>query len=76
MSQMATEFPRVYTVPEVAKLLRVGRRTVDALIARGDLSVMRVYRGSIRVREEDLIEYCNRILETRGPADGEQGEEE
>jgi excisionase family DNA binding protein len=43
---------------EVAKLLRVSRRTVDRVRAAGGLAAVRV-RGRVRFRPEDVLAYVN-----------------
>jgi excisionase family DNA binding protein len=47
---------RLYRVPEVAKILGVGRTTVYALIKSGDLPSVRV-AGCRRVSSHDLESY-------------------
>lgn len=48
----------LFTVSEVAKLLKVNRNFVYTLINRGELTAVRV--GSIKVRESDLNDYIER----------------
>ena len=48
----------LYTVTEVAKLLKVNRNFVYKLINNGELEAVRI--GSIKVRQEALNEYINR----------------
>ena len=50
---------RVYTVAEVAELLRVSQRTVRRLIAGGALSVVRVGK-SIRIERRVVKEFVTR----------------
>ncbi len=45
--------PRVFTVDEIAPMLRVGRNAVYLAIQRGELHAYRVGRF-LRVREDDL----------------------
>ena len=47
---------RLFTVSEVAGVMRVSRMTVYRLIRRGQLKAIRVGRN-YRVREDDLNEY-------------------
>lgn len=50
-----TEF-RIYSVPEVAKLLGSKERTVFRLIKEGELKSIKV-RSLVRVLHDDLAEY-------------------
>jgi excisionase family DNA binding protein len=43
----------VYTVEEVAKILKVSTATVRRMIDDGELKAIRI-RGQIRIRKEDL----------------------
>ena len=47
----------LYTVTEVAKLLKVNRNFVYDLIRKGELEAVRI--GSIKVRKEALNRYVN-----------------
>ena len=47
---------RVYTVPEIAQILRISTKTTYQLIKEGDLPAIRV-RGQIRITSEALAEY-------------------
>lgn len=47
----------LYTVTEVAKLLKVNRNFVYNLIKNGELEAVKI--GSIKVREEALNQYVN-----------------
>ena len=47
----------LYTVSEVAKLLKVNRNFVYDIIKRGELKAIRV--GSIKIRHDDLEAYIN-----------------
>ena len=47
----------LYTVSEVAKLLKVNRNFVYNIINKGELKAVKV--GSIKVRKCDLDEYIN-----------------
>ena len=48
----------LYTVTEVAKLLKVNRNFVYKIINNSELDAVRI--GSIKVRKEALNEYINR----------------
>ena len=48
----------LYTVSEVAKLLKVNRNFVYKIINNGELEAVRI--GSIKVREEALNRYVNK----------------
>ena len=47
----------LYTVSEVAKLLKVNRNFVYDIIKKGELKAIRV--GSIKIRSDDLEAYIN-----------------
>ena len=47
----------LYTVSEVAKLLKVNRNFVYSLIKNGELEAVKV--GSIKVKKEALTKYVN-----------------
>lgn len=47
----------LYTVSEVAKLLKVNRNFVYDIIKKGELRAIRV--GSIKIRRDDLEAYIN-----------------
>ena len=48
----------LYTVTEVAKMLKVNRNFVYNLIKNGELEAVKI--GSIKVREEALNQYIER----------------
>ena len=48
----------LYTVTEVAKMLKVNRNFVYKLINDGELEAVRI--GSIKIRKDDLISYIER----------------
>lgn len=52
------------TVPEVAERMRIGRRTVERLIATGDLRSVLIRRRRF-VQETELERYV-RLAERRG----------
>lgn len=47
----------LYTVSEVAKLLKVNRNFIYDIIKKGELRAIRV--GSIKIRRDDLEAYIN-----------------
>ena len=47
----------LYTVREVANLLKVNRNFVYDIIKRGELRAIKV--GSIKIRHDDLEDYIN-----------------
>jgi len=51
------EFPALLTVREVARLLRLSRATVYALIELLELPSIRFTTNAIRVRADDLQDY-------------------
>jgi len=54
--------PQVYTIPEVAKILKCKTRTVKGhLYESRDLSYLKVGRG-VRIRVEDLNEFLENRL--------------
>jgi len=53
---MSDELPSVYTVSEVAKILKVSEKTVYREVKEGNLKAVKV-RGSIRVSESYLKDY-------------------
>ena len=54
----------LYTVTEVAKMLRVNRNHIYKLIKEGELKAVKI--GSIKVRKEDLEEYIERNIYNGG----------
>jgi excisionase family DNA binding protein len=49
----------VYTIEEVAKILKVSTATVRRMIDSGELKAIRI-RGQIRIRKEDLEDLINK----------------
>lgn len=47
----------LYTVSEVAKLLKVNRNFIYTLINSGELKAVKI--GSLKIRKVDLEEYVN-----------------
>jgi excisionase family DNA binding protein len=54
----------LWTVDETAEKLRVGKRTVERLIATGELRSMKV--GRRRLVQQDEVERYLRLAERRG----------
>lgn len=52
------------TIDEAAELLRVGRRTVERLIAEGELASLKI--GRRRLVPDDAIARYRRLAERRG----------
>lgn len=50
------------TIPEAAAELRVGKRTVERMTARGDLEVVRI-GGRVLIRPEAIRAYVNSRIE-------------
>lgn len=57
----------VYTVSEVATVLKVSSKTVYKIIRNGDLKVIRV-RGQIRITSQELNQFL-------GGSNGQEGKE-
>ena len=54
--------PKIYTIPEVAEILKCKTRTVKGhLYEARDLSYLKIGR-EVRIREEDLIEFLENRL--------------
>ncbi|MCR9215625.1 MAG: helix-turn-helix domain-containing protein [bacterium] len=68
MSQLKKprELSRLLTLDEVANRLAVSRRTIDRLIAEGELPRSVKIGASSRMPEEDLRLYIERQLRKRG----------
>lgn len=49
-----------YTVPEVARILRIAKQTTYERIAKGEIKAVNYGERQIRVRESDLAEYKNK----------------
>ena len=47
-----------FTLPQVARLLNVSKRTLEREIVRGRLKVSRIGR-CVRIRPEDYAAYCS-----------------
>ncbi|MGE8131585.1 helix-turn-helix domain-containing protein [Methylobacterium sp. NPDC080182] len=63
--------PDLLTADEAAKLLRIGRRTFDGHVARGDIAYIAVGLGLQRVRKrfdpEDIARFRERQRRVEGP---------
>lgn len=72
--QVLRRIERLLRPPEVAELLSVSRRTVYALINRGDLRACRigVKAGTIRVHPADLEEFLSKLRQSAGQLPAEQ----
>lgn len=53
---------QLYTVPEVARILRVKKGFVYELITQGKLKALRLSKNRIRVPEEALRELIERAM--------------
>ena len=53
----------IYTVREVAEVLRTNRNFVYNEIKRGRITTVKI--GAIKVRERDLEKYLDRVVEER-----------
>ena len=50
--------PLLRTRKEAAKLLGISERTVDALLAKGELPKVRIGRG-VRILQDDILAYID-----------------
>jgi excisionase family DNA binding protein len=65
--------PTLLTMRDVGEQLRCSPKTVQRMIARGDLPAVRLSRGMVRVRNEDvqhLIDACYETTSSAGTAWG------
>jgi excisionase family DNA binding protein len=60
---------------EARDLLRISRPTLDRLIGRGELPVVRLSGRSIRISEADLAGFLAQRTERRGPTGGQRADE-
>lgn len=58
---------RFYTVPEVARLLRVRKSYVYELVPQGRLGALRLSQRRIRVPEQALLEFLRQQKGAGGP---------
>jgi len=62
--RLVTDQPFWLTVPEIARELRIGERSVRAAIRSGQLRAARINkRGDLRVSRQWLAEWCERCAE-------------
>lgn len=54
---------KLYTVSEVAKILRVKKSYIYELIYTGQLKAIRMSQRRYRIMEEDLVQYLNHLKE-------------
>ena len=52
----------ILTISEVAKLLKVSKRTVYRWVESGDLKVARIGRKTYRVFESDLKKFIRKFI--------------
>jgi len=55
---------RMFTVREVAEILRVSPRTVRRLIKRGEIKAVRVSRRLVRIPVGELRAYIARVSQS------------
>lgn len=69
--------PDLLTADEAAKLLRIGRRTFDGHVARGDIAYIAVGLGEKRVRKrfdpEDIARFRERQRRVECPPEATGG---
>ena len=69
--------PALLTADEAAKLLRIGRRTFDGHVARGEIAYIAVGLGMKRVRKrfdpEDISRFRERQRRIERPPEGAPG---
>ena len=51
---------KLLTVPEVAKRLRISRRSAYRLIERGELKVLKISPGIYRIEEKDFAQFLKK----------------
>ncbi len=54
----------ILTIDDVAKILKVNKRTVYRWVETGDLKVARIGRKTYRVFESDLKKFLNKFYTT------------
>jgi len=62
MDNLLKQESRVYTVKEIAKLLKSGRNSAYALVKDGNFKIMRI-GNSIRISKKSFDEWMNSVLE-------------
>ena len=50
--------PKLYTVAEVAEIMKINKNSVYDLINEGKLPVLKI--GSLKIREESLVEFLEK----------------
>jgi excisionase family DNA binding protein len=59
MDSTPFQIPPVFvTLAEAARLLSVSLRTVQRMVARGELEVIRLTPDTPRIRYEDVVRFC------------------
>lgn len=58
----AADALRSYSINTAAELLEVSARTVERLIARGELRTFRIGKRGLRIREADLHTFVERQM--------------
>lgn len=59
---MTTEALTLLTRAEAAKVLRVGLRTLDGIVARGDLRPARIGGRKLVFRAKDVARYVDKSI--------------
>lgn len=62
MDNLLKQESRVYTVKEIAKLLKIGRNSAYALVKDENFKIMRI-GNSIRISKKSFDEWMNSVLE-------------
>ena len=60
-ADVPSRLPRLLTVAQVAESLQLSERHVRRLIADSTLPVYRLSEGIVRIDEQDLLGYLNRL---------------
>jgi len=55
---------KLYTLPEVANIVRLSRRTLYTHLKSGELKAVKI-GGTWRVSDENLHKFINRVSNTR-----------
>lgn len=66
MGKQENSLTRMLTLDDVARILAVSRRTVERLVAGGDLPKPVKIGASSRMPEDDVQRYIERQLRKRG----------
>ena len=62
---MARKSDVLLTIEATRQVLRISRPTLEKIIDRGDLQVVRVAPRSLRIRESALLDYIEQRTERR-----------